>query len=255
MSNDSITKTLIVAGLLCIVCSVIVSYTAVTLKPVQERNKALETKKNILAAAGLLDENSNVEEQFKLITAKVIDLATGEISEQDPERFDQKKAAKNPETSVAITDDRAKIQRRSKYASVYLVQKDNITDTIILPIHGKGLWSTMYAFLALAGDANTVKGLSFYEHGETPGLGGEVDNRLWKKKWIGKKVFDENWRPALKLPKGVVDPSKPDAIHEVDGLAGATLTTRGVENLILYWLGEDGFGPFLSKMRKQKEEI
>ncbi len=253
MSNDSIKKTVTVAGLLCIVCSVIVSYTAVTLKPVQERNKALETKKNILAAAGLLEEGKSIDELFKVISSKVVDLATGEFADIDPEKFDQKKSAKDPETNIAIANDIAKIQRRSKYASVYIVRKDDKIDTIILPIHGKGLWSTMYAFLALAADTNTVKGLSFYDQLETPGLGGEIDNPLWKAKWVGKKVFKEDWTPAITLPKGIVDPSKPNAIHEVDGLAGATLTTRGVENLVVYWLSSDGFGPFLSNLRSQGE--
>lgn len=251
MSNDSVKKTITVAGLLCIVASVLVSFTAVSLKPIQERNKAIETKKNILAAAGILDENKTIEEQFKVITAKVVDLSSGNFVDLDPEKFDQKKSAKNPETSIAITNDIAKIQRRSKFASVYIVRKENKIDTIILPIHGKGLWSTMYAFLALANDGNTVKGLSFYDHLETPGLGGEIDNPNWKKKWINKKVFDASWKPVIRLPKRIADPSKPEAMHQVDGLAGATLTTRGVENLILYWLGDDGFGPFLNKIRSQ----
>ncbi len=251
MSNDSVKKTVTVAGLLCIVCSVIVSFTAVSLKPIQERNKALETKRNILAAAGLLDENRSIDDLFKVISPKVVDLATGEFTEMDPEKFDQKKAAKNSKTNVLIANDLAKIQKRSKYASVYLVRKDDKIDTIILPVHGKGLWSTMYAFLALGADTNTVKGLSFYDQLETPGLGGEIDNPIWKSKWVGKKIFDENWKPVISLPKGFVDPSKPNAVHEVDGLAGATLTTRGVENLIVYWLSNDGFGPFLRKMRSQ----
>jgi len=147
--------------------------------------------------------------------------------------------------------DLAKIKRRAKSVPVYLVMKEDQIDTVILPIYGKGLWSTMYAFLALEGDTNTVKGLSFYEHAETPGLGGEVDNELWKKSWKGKKVFSPDWAPVIDLPKAKVDPQRPEAIHQVDGLSGATLTTRGVKNLLRYWLGENGYGPFLANLRQQ----
>lgn len=254
MSNDSVKKTILVAGSLCIVCSIIISFAAVSLRPIQEKNKALETQKNILAAAGLLVEGKSIDELFRQITPKIVDLATGKFVDNiDPKTFDQKLAAKDPKTSIAIPakQDLGKIKKRSKYASVYLVEKGGQIETIILPVHGKGLWSTMYAFLALAGDGNTVKGLSFYDQLETPGLGGEIDNPIWKSKWPGKKVFDENWKPAVRLIKGGVNPSHPEAIHHVDGLSGATLTAVGVEQLILYWLGDNGFGPFLANLRNK----
>lgn len=251
-SNDKTSKILLVALSLCLVCSVIVSTAAVVLKPAQEANKSLDKKRNILQAAGMLDPDVGVEEQFASVTTRVVDLRTGRFTDDvDPARFDQRKAAKDPDQSQALasSQDLAKISRREDYAVVYLVEsKDGELDKIILPVHGYGLWSTLYGFVALEADANTVAGLGFYEHGETPGLGGEVDNPRWKALWPGKQVYKDG-TVKLGLIKGSVDPAGADAAWEVDGLAGATLTARGVTNLVQFWLGEDGFEPFLQNLK------
>ncbi|MFT4826043.1 MAG: Na+-transporting NADH:ubiquinone oxidoreductase subunit C [Halioglobus sp.] len=250
-SNDGIKKTLIVAFSLCIVCSVIVSTAAVLLKPAQEINKALDKKRNILAAAGMLDESLTVDEQFAKVTSRVVDLRTGKFStDVDPDKYDQRKAAKDSSVSLSLTaeQDIAKIKRREHYALVYLVgAEDGQYDKIILPIHGAGLWSTLYGFIALESDANTVAGLGFYEHGETPGLGGEVDNPRWKSQWQGKEVY-KGGEAALGLIKGSVDTSSANALWQIDGLSGATLTSRGVTNLVQFWLGDNGFALFLDNL-------
>ncbi|MBT3225890.1 MAG: Na(+)-translocating NADH-quinone reductase subunit C [Deltaproteobacteria bacterium] len=254
MAKDTITKTLTVAALLCIVCSVLVSTAAVKLKPLQERNKALSTKKNILQAAGLMEEGKDIDQLFSKIQLKIVDLASGEFDDNiNAEKYNQRVAVKDPARSIQIPGDQdvAKIKRRALKAPVFLVREGGKLQTIILPIHGKGLWSTMYAFLALEGDANTVKGYTFYDHGETPGLGGEVDNTLWKQQWVGKKIFDKDWNLAVEILKGKVNRQKPEAIHQADGLSGATLTTVGVNNLMHYWLSENGFGKFLARIRNQ----
>ena len=254
-SNDSIKKTLTVALLLCIVCSVIVSGAAVIFKTQQQENKALDRKTNILAAAGLLEPGKSVDELYAQITPRVVNLNTGEYTDElNPETFDQLKAAKDPEMSKALSnsEDVAGIKRREQFATVYLVEKEGQLDRIILPVRGYGLWSTLHGFLALEADANTVIGLGFYQHAETPGLGGEVDNPKWKALWPGKKLYEEDTMdPAIELVKGSVDASTPNAEHKVDGLSGATLTSRGVTNLVQYWIGEEGFGPYLSKFRKE----
>ena len=113
---------------------------------------------------------------------------------------------------------------------------------IVLPIKGYGLWSTLYGFLALDKDAVTVRGITYYQHGETPGLGGEVDNPTWKAKWPGRKAYDESWAPALRVIKGQAGPPS-SSPHQVDGLSGATITSRGVNDMINFWLGESGFAP------------
>jgi Na+-transporting NADH:ubiquinone oxidoreductase subunit C len=252
-SNDSIKKIVTVAFSLCIVCSVIVSTAAVLLKPAQEANKSLDKKRNILAAAGMLDESKTVEEQFAQVSPRVVDLESGRfLDDIDADEFDQRKAAKDPAQSEALSSaqDIAKISRRENYATVYMVQgPGGELDKVILPIHGYGLWSTLYGFIALEADANTVAGLGFYEHGETPGLGGEVDNPRWKGLWPGKQVYKDG-AAAIALVKGSVDPASANASWQVDGLSGATLTARGVTNLVQFWLGENGFELFLNNLRK-----
>ena len=248
LSNDSVIKTLIVAISLCLVCSVVVSGAAVILKPIQEYNKELDRKRNILRSAGLLEEGKEIDELFKQIEPKIVDLATGEyVDTLDLTEYDQRRAAKDPSQSIEIPSKRdvAKIKRRAKYARVYLVKAQDRVQKIILPVHGAGLYSTLYAFLALEGDAKTVAGLSFYEQGETPGLGGEIESKRWLAKWPGKKVYDKKNVRRIEVIKGTVDPKDDDAIFQVDGISGATLTSRGVSKLLAYWLGDEGFRPFL----------
>ncbi|MCP5425935.1 MAG: Na(+)-translocating NADH-quinone reductase subunit C [Gammaproteobacteria bacterium] len=255
LPNDSIQKTLIVAVGICLVCSVVVAGTTVVLKPIQSANKALDFKRNVVEVAGLLPEGGNVDEAFKQVEIRVVDLDTGEYTDAvDPATFSQTEAAKNPATSevVPADEDIAKIKRRSKYALVYLVKEDGKLKTLILPVHGYGLWSTLYGLLALDSDFDTVKNLKFYQHAETPGLGGEVENPKWRALWVGKKVYDDKGEVKLSVIKGSVTPDTPDAQYKVDGLSGSTLTSRGVSNLVHYWLGENGFGPFLERLRSQR---
>ena len=249
-NNDSFIKTIIVAVALCLVCSILVSGTAVSLKERQKSNASLDKKKNILMAANLLTGDANPAELFEKIEQKFVDLETGGFVEIDnPDTFNQRQRAKDPSLSIAIEEDVAKIRRRSKIASVYLVRDGDKVEKIILPIHGSGLFSTLYGFVALEADKQTVVGLKFYEHGETPGLGGEVDNPLWLAKWPGKQLLDDKGNTVLTLVKSI-----PQNNTEVDALSGATWTTSGVENMLTYWLGEQGFGPFLSRLDVNKGE-
>ena len=250
-NKESLKSVLTVALGLCIVCSVIVSSAAVVLKPQQEANKARDLKRNILMAGGLYDPELTVEEQFESIEARLVDLDSGRFVEGDVDAFDQRKASKDPSQSRALTgdEDPAKILRREDRAVVYLVNSEaGDLNRIILPVRGYGLWSTLYGFVALEADANTIVGLGFYEHGETPGLGGEVDNPSWKQKWSGKLAYRDG-EVAIEVLKGAVNPASSDAAWQVDGLSGATLTTNGVENLVQYWLGNDGVAPLLDNIR------
>lgn len=250
--NETLFRVLTVALALCIVCSVVVSTAAVALKPQQAANKARDLKRNILMAGGLYNPELGVEEQFASIETRVVDLDTGLfVDDVDPSKFDQRKASKDPASSKPLSGDNdpAKILRRENRATVYLVNDDSGSlDRIILPIHGYGLWSTLYGFVALESDGNTIVGLGFYEHGETPGLGGEVDNPSWKAKWPGKLAYRDG-AVAISVLKGTVNSASSDASWQVDGLSGATLTTKGVHNLVQYWLGDDGFAPLLGNIR------
>jgi len=243
-NKDSFARTIIVAVMLCLVASIIVSSAAVLLKEKQLTNASLDKKRNILVAANLMHADTDIEAAFANIERSFVDLDSGEFVEVDnPKTFDQRKAAKDEKTSVSIEKDIAKIGRRSKIASVYLVKDNDQVKTIILPIHGKGLFSTLYGFIALKANKQTIVGLKFYEQGETPGLGGEVDNHRWLALWPGKKSLNDKGQPALKLVK-----TTPKNDFEVDALSGASMTTRGLQNMINYWLSDQGFGPFLTKL-------
>ncbi len=251
MHKDSLIGTLTVAAILCIVCSIFVSTASVKLRPIQKKNKLLDLKKNILIAAGMYEEGIDIEQAFNKIDARLVDFDSGEYVEGDVTTFDQRKSAKNPATNYRIPADQdfADIKVRSKIAPVYLVKTaSGELESVILPMHGLGLWSVMCGFLAIEGDLNTVKGITFYQHGETPGLGGEIDNPKWKAIWPGKKIRNEDGELALTVIKGAVVSSSPNAGYQVDGMAGATITSRGVANLVKYWLGKNGFGNYLDKL-------
>jgi len=258
MSRDSTAKVLTVALLLCVVCSILVSAAAVLLSDRQERNKVEEKKRNILIAAGLFQPELSVEEQFGRIEPRIVDLQSGSFSEEfDPATFDSRSAANDPatRTRIAADQDLAGIKVHSRYQDVYLVREAGRLQQVVLPVYGKGLWSTMYGFIALDRDLRTVRGFAFYEHGETPGLGGEIDNPAWKKLWRGKKVYDRDGTLRIEVLKGQVDRDSADAIYQVDGLAGATLTARGVSNLLRYWLGENGYRPFLELLKGEGDDL
>ncbi len=247
-------RTIVVATVLCGVCSVLVAGAVVVLKPKQDINKELDFKKNILQSAGLLKEGTNIDEAFKQVQLAVVDLGTGNIvSDIDAAKFNQDKADKDPQYSESLnkSDDVAGIKSRAKVQKVFLVKKDGQLDQIVLHVYGKGLWSTMKGFIALDKDGNTVRGFNYYAHGETPGLGGEVDNPKWIGQWPGKKMFDENnnFQPKTDVIKGLVNPSNPDAAYQIDGLSGATLTAVGVENTFKFWMSDLGYGKFLARVR------
>lgn len=244
MANSSETvKTVTVAGLLCIVCSVLVAGIVVTLRPQQAINAELDMKKNILQSAGLLKDGVSIDEAFSTIHPMVINMDTGEVaSDVDVDSYDMTAANKDPEMSVKIPSgkDVGGLSTRPKYAKVYLQKDDSgVTQTVILPMWSKGLWSTMYGFIALNQD-QSIKGFGYYAHGETPGLGGEVDNPKWKAQWIGKKIFDNSNQVAFKVAKG-----QGQGDYEVDGLSGATITSNGVTNSMKYWFGDHGYGKVL----------
>lgn len=260
MARDSVGRTLLVATVLCVVCSVLVASAAVGLHSRQEANKLQDKRKNVLEAAGLYDEAKDKPEEVNdifdaQIKRVLIDLETGEPATSDevnPETYDQREAARNPKLSAPVEPPNGLggIKRREKYAFVYEVKDESgEVEQVVLPIYGKGLWSTLYGFIAVANDGVTVQGITFYEHGETPGLGGEVDNPSWKAQWKGKKLFDEYGQIELDVIKGVVNEGTENAEYKIDGLSGASITSNGVERLVRYWVGSDGFGPFLDKLR------
>ena len=250
--TDTVVGTLLVAFVVSLVCSSLVASAAVVLKPRQVANAILDMRRNILEVAGLLDPARDVDELFEGIEPRVVDLETGAYADDiDPETFDPAEAAKDLEQSVEVPAeiDMARVGRRAKHALVYLVRRDGEVSKIILPVSGYGLWSTMVGFLALEADGNTVADITFYSHGETPGLGDFIAKPAWRRLWRGKRAFDESGNLKLQVVKGRVSADDPLADYHVDGVSGATLTGNGVTKMMQYWLSDHGYGPYLQTIR------
>ncbi|WP_417669317.1 Na(+)-translocating NADH-quinone reductase subunit C [Pseudoalteromonas tetraodonis] len=242
-NNESIGKTLTVVVALCLVCAIIVSFASVQLRPLQQANKTQDIQRNILAAADIEVEGSVSETFNGKIEARVVEMKSGQFVDVDPNSFDFEKSKFDQNISKSLKEkgvkDIAGIQRMTDNSPVYISKKeDGSTDAIILPIQGYGLWGVMYGFLALESDGETVKNINFYKHSETPGLGGEIQNPQWTAKWQGKEL------PINIMKSGASNE------HQIDGLSGATLTSNGVDHTVDFWTGENGFGPFLAKVRE-----
>jgi Na+-transporting NADH:ubiquinone oxidoreductase subunit C len=263
VDKESLKNVLFVAISVCLVCSIVVSTAAVVLKPMQRMNQINDERQNILRAAGMLPEGRNVDEQgrtvdelFELFEVRAVDLRTGLFTDEvDPYTFEPIRAARDPSTSTNLTaqQDIATLGRRENISVVYIRRTaEGEVDRIVLPIRGYGLWGTLFGYLALDGDLQTIAGLGFYSHRETPGLGGEVDNPIWKQQWPGVTLYDADRAPAVRLVKTRAPDGSEQGRYEVDALAGATLTTRGIEFMIRFWTGELGFGPFLENLNRSQ---
>ena len=212
--RDSISNTLFVAIGLSLICSILVASAAIVLKPIQLKNQEEYRQRIILEVAGLMTPGAAIAELFATVEPASVELASGESVE------------------------------------VYLARDDGELQQIILPISGPGLWSTMLGYISLAPDGNTVKGIRFYEHAETPGLGDQIDKADWRKLWVDKKLYGDDGTPRIEVVRGFVQrDANPDAAYQVDGLAGATLTGNGVTKLVRHWAGPEGFGPYLETFR------
>ncbi|WDE10910.1 Na(+)-translocating NADH-quinone reductase subunit C [Thalassomonas haliotis] len=250
-NKETFGKTLIFVFIVCLVCAALVSISAVGLKPLQTANRLLDQQTKILEAAGLLEQaGKDVKGTYsKYVEAKMIDLDSGAFIEGNTDMFDERRDSRDLSKSSKPKNDIAGINRRADNAVIYLIKDDNgKVKTIVLPIIGSGLWDLMSGFVGLAPDLNTVQSVVYSELKETPGLGAEVLNPNWKALWPGKKMFDAQNNVAIKLVKGG---AKPGDVNGVDALSGATLTSDGVERTLHFWLGEEGYGPFITQFRAQ----
>lgn len=263
MQRNTVQYTVLFAGAVCLVCSMFVSVTAVSLQSTQAANRLLDKQKRVLGVAGLYDPAdrltpAEIEQLWNdNIVNVIVDLRTGEeVTDPpvDPETYDQRRAAQDPEMSESVSDNPARVRRVPHYGLVYQVfdEQDELA-MVILPIQGMGLWAMMFGYIALDADFNTIRGITYYDHQETPGLGGEVDNPAWQALWPGRKAFDEDGDVAVRVIKGSAGDPDEDP-HRVDGMTGATFSNNGVTNGLDFWLGDEGFGPYLERLREQKDQ-
>jgi Na+-transporting NADH:ubiquinone oxidoreductase subunit C len=256
-ANDSPLKAIAVTLCVCLAASILVTGSAVLLRPMQTVNKEREREARIAEIVARLPDLAGEISLLESVSVevRVVDLESGRyVPNIDPARFDQRRAAKDPARSVAIPAERdlAQIGRRARFAVVYLVRRDEQLLLVILPVRGHGFGSMLYGYLGLSGDTGRVVGLSFYEHGETPGLGALIDDPDWRAQWRGKTVWDDQGQPGLGVAETALEPDAPEAAYLADALTGATWTARGVTNLLRFWLGDDGFGPFLRNIRDRR---
>jgi Na+-transporting NADH:ubiquinone oxidoreductase subunit C len=250
---DSPGKAIGMALGVALVCALLVSVTAVGLRPLYLANLEAERMAQL---GSVLQAVSAVTGEITPgdVEARVVELASGRYSETlDADTYDARKAATDPNSSVVISPhlDIAGINRRAKHATVFIVRDPGgAVRLLILPVHGSGYQSTLYAFLAIKGDTSTVLALKFYEQGETPGMGGRVQDPAWEALWAGKRIADEDGTVRIGVARGRVAHGSDDEAYQVDGISGATRTSVGVHRLLRFWLGDFGFGPYLDRVRR-----
>ena len=255
--KDSPARALIVVLAVAFTCSVLVSTASITLKPVKLLNQKVERSRHIVGLTGLVpaDEELSNEEilgAIEQLDVRVIDVSSGDFDDSiDPDSFDARAAVNDPDLSVAIppADDLARLGRRAQHAIVYLVWEDDDLKRIILPIEGQGMWSTLYGLLALETDLNTIGAVTFYEQAETAGLGDQITNPDWLTKWGGRQLFNNGGDVQFRVAAASVDEGSAAALHQVDGISGATVTASSVTRLVEFWFGSSGYGPFLENLR------
>ena len=258
MRKDSPIRALLTVMVTAVVCSFFVSSSVVLLRPIQLNNKLLQRSGNVLALTGLLPADGEIDDEvvldlFKGLDARVVNIDEAELdSEFDPYTFDGRKAATDPELSIAVPadEDIASLGRRSRYKTIYLVWKDSELDRVVLPIRGAGMWSMLYGYISLESDFNTIAGLMFYEQNETPGLGDQIAKPHWQDKWVGKKLYEDTDEVLFHVAEGPVAAGASGAEYQVDALTGATITANAVTALVKYWFGPHGYGPLLQRLRE-----
>jgi len=215
------------------VLGIIIAITADNLRERQEINEELDIKKNILYALGY---KQNIDNPW---TNKIVEsLYNNSINEIYLDRKGtvykkQEDIEKNP-------------------LKIYQRMDNGLITGYAIPIEGKGLWGTMYGYFAIEPDAVTVKGITFYRHKETPGLGGEVDKDWFKNNFIGKRLVDNDGKlVSIEVIKGFVSEKDPEAYRKVDGISGATITGKGVTTFLKKDLNK--YEPYFKKIRMLNE--
>ena len=228
------TYTLVFTSIVTIVLGFFLALAADGLRDLQDLNVENDMRKNILLSLGFKPgaetpwTSDDIQKLFEEnIEALVLD-ASGQRTEKDPKEIDTEKDL--------------------EFLPIYLKKIGDEVGGYAIPIAGKGLWSTLYGYFAIEPDGRTVKGITFYKHGETPELGGEVDKAWFQQNFIGKRFVDENDQLlGIHVIKGKVQSDDQEAYHKVDGISGATMTGKGLE----YFLKDDlaKYEPFFKQVR------
>jgi len=219
--------------IITVIASTLLALASTMLEEIQDYNIDVDKKKNILKCIGInVGEMSSekIVEEYDRNIKNIIITKDGKVDKNL--LLDDLVSSEVKSTGQQLYNFNNK-----EYLPIYISSNPS---SLIIPISGKGLWSTLYGYIALEKDFNTVKGITFYQHGETPGLGGEVDKLWFQENFIGKKIYDVNDKfVSVEVVKGKVSDiySGNKVNHAVDGISGATITSRGVSNFIKSDLG------------------
>lgn len=251
LPNDSRGKTLGVAFLVALVSAGMVSGSVALLKPRQmaqlQALREARLAEMVAALPGLSDLLR--ETGAETLESVVVDLTQGRIdSGTDSGGFDYLAVQSDPEMTEPLTpeQDIAGIGRRPLRAPVYLLRGRDGLALVVLPIYGAGYQSVIRAYLALSADLSTIAGLSIYEQADTPGIGARIADPAWQASWTGRQALANSGEVVITLVR-----SGASAPNEVDGVSGATRSSTGVVRMVQFWLGPDGFGPFLAALRAE----
>lgn len=224
------TYTFVFMTVICIACALLVAGTATLLKPMQQYAEKIDTYKNVLRAAGLIERGKSVApaevekiyaESIKGVLIDREGNVKADSTNLTPEDvYKQSKVLKGTPGYVPIEE---------RTYPLYTSVKNEKLEAYIVPVYGQGLWSTLYGYLSLEPDGKTIRSLVFYKEGETPGLGKEITKDWFQDQFKGK-TYIEDEKIAFTVGKPKEDTSSDPT--KVAGISGATITGRGVEHLV-----------------------
>lgn len=246
-------RTLAVALAVCAVCSAVVTSAVVVLRPYQEANRRAEQERRVAALVADLPGVGDLvgEAADAGLALRAVELGTGRYAPDVDAEALRGDAAQVPCEALPAPEDPAGIGCLPAVAPVYELRRDGRLDTVILPVNGQGYLSMMRGYLAVAGDGETVRGITFTEHEETPGLGAEITNATWQARWKGARLYGEQGDVRIRVVQEAPPPGAAGAAYAIQGISGATKTSQGVSELVRFWVGPRAFGPYLRRIGRE----
>jgi len=244
-------RTVLVALAVCGVCALVLTGSVVLLRPYQLENQRGSSEARVHELVASLPGVSELVAEIggAELELRTVELRTGHLAPSVDAMTLLDRSDASEGRLLPPDRDPAGVGRVPRYAPIYFLRRNGALHTVILPVSGRGYGGTLRGHLALAGDGETVRGINFDEHRETPGVGAEIENPHWQALWRGKRLHDATGALRIRTVERAPAQGSPEAAYEVQGISGATRTSRGVTELLRFWVGPDGFGPFLARLR------
>lgn len=259
MRQEGAARTLLIAAGVALACSALVAGTVYLLRPIQNAYQLLDRNRALLQAAGMLAADADdrmVVSAYLDLDVRLVDLTSDSMvttaAVPDVRSYDHWSLTENSPAELRMQEANAAPgpPPHPRYVPVYVVRKDSALQRLILPVHGQGMWSTIHGYLALADDLRTVAALTIYRHGETPGIGDRIEDAQWLRSWSGKQVYADDGSVRIDVVRQAAD-----SAHEVDLISGASVTSKSVASMVRSWMGPQGYGPLLDRLRENPDLI